>query len=65
MADESRELAARKPAPADEQGPVAVAWSEAEVDNAQEWGMGLSHGRAIARGGKSDGFVEGATEQEP
>jgi hypothetical protein len=35
-----------------------------ETDDAQEWGSGLDHGRSIARGGKTDGFVAGATEQQ-
>jgi hypothetical protein len=65
MADKKRDPAAANPDPAAAPPPTRVAWSEPEVDNAQEWGTGLHHGRAIARGGKSQGFVEGATEQSP
>ena len=65
MADKKRDWFVVKPDPKTAPPPTPVAWCEPEVDNAQEWGSGLNHGRAIARGGKSEGFVEGATEQSP
>lgn len=34
-----------------------------EKENAVEWGERLQTGKMIARGGKSTGFVAGATEQ--
>jgi hypothetical protein len=34
-----------------------------EKENAVEWGERLHSGKMIARGGKSSGFVRGATEQ--
>lgn len=35
----------------------------ADTEPAQEWGTRLDQGRAIHRGGKTDGHVPGATEQ--
>jgi hypothetical protein len=64
MADERHDTAAQNPDAANASAPVTVVWCESEVDNAQEWGAGLGHSKAIARGGKSEGFVEGATEQQ-
>jgi hypothetical protein len=45
--------------------PSGAARSEQETDPAQEWGGRESQGKAIARGGKEKGHVEGATEQPP
>lgn len=63
MADATRNDPGIQRQQSEDRPSVPVERREPETDNAQEWGSGLNHGKIIARGGKSDGFVAGATEQ--
>ncbi len=51
--------------PSRDRDPAAAEPAGQETQNAEEWGSRHDTGKSIARGGKSDGDVEGATEQQP